>query len=219
MHDDEIMYIGTNKSFPGLVKIGYAADVEKMLERLYQDMMTPYPYQVYATFENPPHYAGNGLRRIIEKLRPELKTDDGEQGSLHDRGFYAITPQEAYQLLEDIAEISGTAEFLHRNPEYEEDKLPEIVQTQGDIKQGKRRKKFLFSMIGLRYGDEIQFKGDPGRTFRVMNDQAVEYNGKAYSLSALAKELTGKAAGPQGTLYFTYRGETLDHMRRRMEKK
>ena len=218
------IYILINESFPDLIKIGYAEDVEKMIGQLNESAVTPFPFLLYATYEAPSDFAEKGIQRIVDRLMQGRKDD---QVDLQERGFYSIEPEAVYQLLEDMAIIHGRTDQLQKYQETE-DMLRTIergLKNQDDESKpyrivkapGTRNKRFRFSMIGLKPGDMIQYKNDQNQSFRILNDREVEFEGKPYSLTALAMKIAGKPMGVQGTIYFTYKGEVLDKIRKRME--
>lgn len=45
-----VIYILTNPSFPEYVKIGYADDIDKRLQRLNRSECIPFAFRVYATY-------------------------------------------------------------------------------------------------------------------------------------------------------------------------
>lgn len=51
----------------------------------------------------------------------------------------------------------------------------------------------------------------------MVNDREISYAGKITSLSSLAKKLLHRNCGVQGTLHFTYKGEILSALRKRLE--
>ena len=53
------------------------------------------------------------MHKIIDKLNADLRSVDTINDKVRVREFYLITPEDAYELLEDIAIISGTKERLH----------------------------------------------------------------------------------------------------------
>ena len=218
------VYVMINESFPGLIKIGYAEDVEKMVGQLNESAVTPFPFLLYATYEVPSDFAEAGIQRIVDRLMQGRKDD---QLDLQKRGFYSIEPEAVYQLLEDMALIHGKTDQLHKYQETEDilKTKERRIQNQDDESKperivkvsGTRNKRFRFSMIGLKPGDMIQYKNDQNQSFRILNEREVEYEGKPYSLTALAMKIAGKPIGVQGTIYFTYKGEVLDKIRKRME--
>ena len=79
-----------------------------------------------------------------------------------------------------------------------------------------KKKPFRFSMVDIGIGEELVYIDDPFIVVTVVSDNKVSYNGKIFSLSALAEELKGLKS-VQGPLYFTYKGERLTDLRRRKE--
>lgn len=79
-----------------------------------------------------------------------------------------------------------------------------------------KREAFKFSLIGLVEGDEVTYIKDENIIAVIVDDNHVLYNGKKYSLSGLAQELSGTSA-KQGPKYFLYDGENLDDLRREIE--
>ena len=84
-----------------------------------------------------------------------------------------------------------------------------------DIKE--RRAAFAFSMIGLKPGDVVLYMNSPNMPAKVVDDKHVIYtDGKTYTLSSLGKAIQHKDTvnGPE---FFTYNGEKLADIRKRME--
>lgn len=96
--------------------------------------------------------------------------------------------------------------------------IPSIYQTKtlfDDSADTKRRKRFLFSMIGLAPGDEVSYIHNPSRVATVYDDSRVLYNGEVYTLSRLASVFLGRntTSGIAGPRYFLYNGQTLAELR------
>lgn len=109
-----VIYILTNPSFPEYVKIGYADDLEKRLKQLNQSECMPFAFRVYAKYEVEKRLKDLDLHALIDKLNPELRSIDEFDGKPRIREFYAMTPEDAYEILECIAKISGTEDKLYR---------------------------------------------------------------------------------------------------------
>lgn len=107
------IYIFTNPSFPDYVKIGYSKNVENRLNQLNNSEDVPFAFRLYATYEVETQSADKVLHKIIDKLNADLRSVDTINDKVRVREFYLITPEDAYELLEDIAIISGTKERLH----------------------------------------------------------------------------------------------------------
>ena len=107
-----VIYILTNPSFPEYVKIGYADDINKRLNQLNRSECIPFAFRVYATYEVNSRLSDLKIHAIIDKLNPNLRSIDNFNGQKRIREFYAMSPEDAYSILEAIAEIHGCADKL-----------------------------------------------------------------------------------------------------------
>ena len=103
-----VIYILTNPSFPDYVKIGYADDIDKRLKQLNRSECIPFAFRVYATYEVNSRLSDLKLHAIIDKLNPDLRSIDDFKGQKRIREFYAMKPEEAYAILDAMAEIHIT---------------------------------------------------------------------------------------------------------------
>ena len=198
------IYIMTNPAYDGYVKIG---STNKSVEQRRAELSNPpgvmFPFEIYAFYETPNTLEDKTLHRIIDRLNPELRVNKR-------REFYKMAPKAAYELLEGIAEITGT-----------KDNLVLVDENDKDASQAKKRKPaFSFKSAGIPVGSELTYTEDDTIKVEVAGDcrKNIRYNGKDYSLSELAQELLGSPFQVQGTLYFTYDGETLNDRRTRLEE-
>ena len=76
---------------------------------------------------------------------------------------------------------------------------------------------FQFSYCHIDIGESIAYVDDPSIVCTVYDDKRVIYNGTVYSLSALARKLRNTSSELQGPRYFTYHGELLCDLRKRLE--
>ncbi len=80
-----------------------------------------------------------------------------------------------------------------------------------------RRPPFQFSLCHIGVGETIAYVDNPSITCTVYDDRHVLYQNQIFSLSTLAQKLRDTTVALQGPLFFTYRGEVLDELRKRLE--
>ena len=210
-----VIYILTNPSFPDYVKIGYASDIERRLQELNRSEAIPFAFRVYAIYETNGKLTDVELHKLIDTLNPDLRSIETFDGKKRMKEFYAMSAEDAYSILESIAKISGTEDKLKRMDPAGHEILDEQIAQ--DIKEKAEKKieklpSFRFSMVGIARGEMLQYIKDPSIEVRVVDDRHIEYRGKTYSCSGLAKELLHVQA-VQGPAYFCYHGRTLAELR------
>lgn len=214
------IYILTNPSFPDYVKIGYADNVEARLKQLNSTECTPFAFRVYATYEVPARLADKGVHSIIDRLNPLLRASEMYNGKRRVREFYAMTPEEAYKIFEAMANIHACPERLRLIPASTEEKRDEEEAIKIEEETQERKACFSFELINIEPGEEVEFwytsKTPSGIMCRVLNDRQVEYEGKPWSLSGLARNLTNAKNCVPGPHYFKYKGEWLNDIRARL---
>ncbi len=220
MEKQGVIYILTNPSFPEYVKIGYADDVERRLFQLNRTECTPFAFRVYATYDVPTRLSDKKLHDLIDKLNPSLRSIDNVDGQKRVREFYAMSAEDAYSILEAIAEIHGFEDRLRRIEPNQKERSEEETAEEISEERRERRAPFAFSMCNIEIGSELEFYSDrytsTGIKCIVVDDKHVEYEGRKTSLSALAADLSGKSP-VQGPCYFKYNGEWLNTLRERYE--
>ncbi len=100
------IYIMTSPCLKDMVKIGYAANVEERRKQLSTTAL-PYEYEIYATYETSGKLEDKKLHKLIDNLNPDLRVSKN-------REFFVMSAEEAYDLLEAIATISGSQDKLKR---------------------------------------------------------------------------------------------------------
>ena len=213
-----VIYLLTNPSFPEYVKIGYADDIDKRLQQLNRSECIPFAFRVYATYEVNSRLSDLKIHSIIDKLNPNLRSIENFNGKQRVREFYAMSPEDAYSILEAIAEIHGCADKLKRIAMDEAQKQAEETAQEIEEEHKERLSPFTFSKCNIHAVEYISWGDDPDLKLKVLDDKTVEYKGKPFSLSGLAALLLGKSssAGVAGPRYFKYKGEWLNDIRHRL---
>ena len=215
-----VIYIFTNPSFPQYVKIGYATDVKQRLDELNRSTAVPFAFRIYATYEVDSALSDKKLHSILDKLNPDLRSTEEVDGKKRIREFYAMTPEDAYSILEAIAEINGYRNRLKKwkatAAEQEDEALAQKINEQHQ----ERLSPFAFSMCNIAVGEQIEFccngNDNSGALCEVVDDKHISYNGEIWSLTALAKHLLNTKTAIAGPKYFKYKGEWLNDIRQRL---
>ena len=211
-----VIYILQNPAFKEYVKIGYAHDIEKRLRQLNRSETIPFAFRVYAIYEVKSALTDMELHKLIDNLNPDLRTIETFDGKKRVKEFYAMSPEDAYSIMESIAKISGTIDCLKRlTPEGHEILDDEIAN---EVKENARRGPFRFSEVGIKIGEKIVYIEDASIQPVVVDDRHIEWNNQTTSLSALAQQLKNFNHAVQGTLWFTYKGVKLTDLRDQMER-
>ncbi len=108
-----VINILTNPSFPQLVKIGYADNVEERVNILNRNPGLPYSFRIYEIYDVNERLEDLKIHKIIDKLNPTLRCQEEVNGKARVQEFFIMTAETAYQIFEAMAEISGTKERLH----------------------------------------------------------------------------------------------------------
>jgi len=214
--EKDIVYAVANPAIPDWVKIGITSGGEKgLIQRMNALYNTSVPLRftlVYAA------RVKNISARDIEKAIAELLQEERENPK---REFYKTSQGKAKSILTVVKIANGGEELsldeiknisnkgVPKN-ELEEREREEWVNI-------KRRLNFTFPELGIKNGSILVFTQDETKKATVRGPKKVEYEGKSYSVSGLAKKLLDYSYGVSGSLYWTYEGETLDEIRRRKE--
>lgn len=191
------IYIMTNPALKDMVKIGYASDVETRRKQLSTTAL-PYEYEVYATYETSGNLEDKKLHKMIDNLNPDLRVSKN-------REFFVMSPEEAYELLESIATISGIIGKLKRT---------KVCETK---KQRIKKPPVNFAKCGIPVGAELVFVEDPSVVAIVVSDRKVQYKEEITSLSAISDSIKGySTSGPQ---FFTYKGVTVSDIAKKTQWK
>ena len=184
----------TNPCLKDMVKIGFAKNVEARRRQLSTTAL-PYEYEIYAIYETSGNLEDKKLHKMIDQLNPELRVTKS-------REFFLMSPDEAYNLLEAIAVISGS-----------QDQLKKAKTDEADDSNPKIKKPPVnFIKCGIPVGAELIYIEDPSIKVFVADERKVQYEDELTSLSAVAKKLKGYSFAPQGPKFFTYNGKIISEI-------
>lgn len=213
-----VIYILTNPSFEDYIKIGYADDLDKRLAQLNRSECIPYAFRAYAVYKVDNRLSDLQIHKIIDTINPNLRTIETFQGRRRVREFYAMTAENAYKIFEAIADMHGFSDRLIKIPPTQSDEEAEATAEEIAEERHERMSPFAFSKCNIEVGETVEFYNDPSITCKVISDKTVEYQGKEYSLTALAQELTHSQYNLAGPRFFKYKGEPLNELRKRMDQ-
>lgn len=179
----------TNPALQGMVKIGYATNVEQRRKQLSTTAL-PYEYEVYATYETSGNLEDKKLHRMIDNLNSDLRVSKS-------REFFIMSAEDAYELLESIATISGTKDKLKK------------VKCNPCAKQIVKKPPIDFYQCGLKDGDELIYVEDDSVVVLVQGPHKVLWGEELTSLSAVVKSIKNPKGSFQGPQFFTYKGEPI----------
>ena len=196
-----IVYILTNESMPGFIKIGRTeTSVTQRMTEL-DKTSVPLPFQCF--------YAA----RVDDfaKVERALHTAFGDARVRPSREFFKLDPYKAKVVLELIAVEDVTPiddESIDREGQDALDRA---------IRKGSR---FDFSQYQVPVGAVLHHAQDPAITCVVEDDQTVNYRGQSMSLSRAAGQANldrgGQSSSFAGPRFWVFEGETLSSRRDRL---
>lgn len=214
------IYVFTNPSFEEYVKIGYAQDVKKRLAELNRSTAVPFAFRIYATYEVNSTLSDKKLHSILDKLNPDLRSTEEINGKKRTREFYAMSPEDAYSILEAIAEINGYKSRLKKWKATAEEQNEQKLANEISETHREKAAPFTFSKCNIKPGEKVEFccNGNrfSGKLFTVVDEKHVEHNDQLCTLTAVARELIGQSYHIAGPRYFKYNGEWLNEIRQRL---
>ena len=212
-----IVYAATNKSHKGIVKIGWSKkSAEERMKDLNSSPGVLQPFICLCALD-----AGDRAKEIETLLHKTFKKNR-KKGTLS---------KEVFRLDEDsvlsVFSALQIAGFKDATPR-EEDTVKKPKHKRIVEERSQRRANFTFRKVGIRRGTTLQFKLDDEKTCKVVdNKNNVLLNGKEMSLSrsasfvleemGVSKRKDKKAVA--GTLYWCYKGKTLDEVRKIRKRK
>jgi hypothetical protein len=198
MKDQGIVYVLTNPSMPGMVKIGMTvrSEMDKRLKELYTTGV-PLPFEC--------KYACRVKNSECAKIEKALHTAFAPQRVNASREFFRIAPEQAIAILEIFQNGDITEEVTQ---EIENDLTPEDKAAQEKSKT--KRPPIHFLDMGLHEGDVLVYKSDESITCVVLDQKHVQYNGIITTLTPITTDLLGKSYSVQPTRYWKVKESGID---------
>lgn len=193
----EIVYILTNESMPGYVKIGTTADLEQRMRQL-DTTGVALPFECF--------YA----RRVNDAAFVERSLQDAfaDHRVRKNREFFMIDPERVQSTLK-----ISTGEDVSVDEK-------NVVESQDDIdaitRAKNRKRQFNFNMIGLQPGEVLHHTHDSTITCTVYDERKVHFENEVMSLSrsaGIVMERQGLSPSVAGPAYWTYQGRKLYEIR------
>jgi hypothetical protein len=193
-----IVYILTNESMPGYIKIGRTeTSVEQRMREL-DKTSVPLPFQCY--------YAARV--EDYQKVERTLHTAFGDHRVRSSREFFRMDPYKAKVVIELLA----LEDVTPRGDVFEDAESAEAVE-----KATKARGRYNFSENGIPVGATLEYASDRSVTCQVADDTSVLFMGQLVSLSKAAVMANAARGGfgtaMAGTIMWLFDGETLSSIR------
>ena len=209
------VYILTNPSFrEDWVKIGKSSRPVDIRSKELDNTAVPLPFEIFATLKTVKYdIVEKKIHKAIDRLT-DLRIRQN-------REFFNIKPELALEILRDEAMVLDDAEVtLYKDnkpikpvdPTKPVDPIPPLPHSP----------RFKFSMVKIPIGSTLIFV-PTGIQVKVASDDQIEYEGRIYKLSPfvgtfMPEDRRNTSGAYQGPKFFTYRGEILDDIRKRIEQ-
>lgn len=189
----DIVYVVTNPSMPGMVKIGYTsqADAKNRIAQLYSTGV-PVPFDLlYAASVDNPVKVEEALHIAFAPYRVNPK-----------REFFRIDPEQAIVILRLLQKADATKEVSQQAESID----PESKAAAEQLRT--RRPNMNFQEMGIPVGATLYFsQGDA--TVTVVGPKKVRLGDEEVSLTAATRQLSNTNYDLPPALYWTYDGKLL----------
>jgi hypothetical protein len=191
-----IVYILSNVSMPGIIKIGKTTNLEKRMSDLFNTSV-PTPFRCEVAYEvDDMHWAEERLHMAFGECRVNAK-----------REFFKIAPFRARAALELIGKKDVSIEV---EKEIE-------VGLSDEEKVATKRPKMTFKDLEIPVGGKLEYLRDASIQVEVVDGgTTVRYNGETGALSPITAKILGnsmsKTSGVRGTSYWKYNGRDLEDL-------
>lgn len=193
-----IVYVLTNPSMPGLVKIGMTTrdNLDTRMRELYGTGV-PVPFECA--------YACKVKTSDCAKIEKALHTAFAPNRINANREFFQIKPEQAKAILELFNKEDITQEITE---EIDNDLTTEDKSASAKINSSRRPPLNYFEM-GMKKGDVLVFTKNPNITIEIIDEKKVLYQEEIYSLTGITKKLLDITHAIQPTGYWLFDNKNL----------
>ena len=194
-----IVYILTNESMSGTVKIGITDNINRRVKEL-DVTSTPLPFECFYAVQ-----VEDGQDRKIEKL---LHDTFDQHRVRQNREFFYINPETAKSALK-IVETMGGKDVTPKEEIVVDEQDKQALQTA----KSKKKRIDYFGILGIKIGTILTFSKDNSITCEVIENGKVKFRDEITSLSGSALTITNEMGYNWGTVhgagYWCHQGRTL----------
>lgn len=194
MLENQIVYVLTNPSMPGIVKIGKTtqSDVEQRMSQLYSTGV-PLPFKCeYAVEVEDCHKAEQALHIAFDPYRVNPR-----------REFFDIDPEQAIAILK----LLGNKDMTPNIEKQLNENVSEAEKT--SAKKATKRPSINFTEMGLNLGDKLAYIDDDNIVVEIVDDKKVLYNGEITSLTKATQKIKNLDYAVQPTRHWFCNGKNL----------
>ncbi len=188
-----IVYVLTNPSMPGLVKIGKTSR-ESVLTRLQELYSTGVPVPFECAYAGKVEDESKVERAFHEAFGPYRINPKRE--------FFMIEPEQAIALLSLLTSEDVTPAIQHEADDVDKN------SKDGSNRLKKRRPNLNFEEMGIPIGSQLQFY-DGDDTAVVISSRRVSMNEQDYSLTALTRKVLNISHDVAPAKFWLYNGRTI----------
>lgn len=198
------VYIFTNPSMQGYIKIGHAKDLKRRLKAL-DTTGIPTPFEPYFAVRTAKY---KELERVIHRELDKL-TDTRARKN---REFFKIVPEIARDMMLNISSLLDDREIENFGNETAKD----AKNTNGSVRP--MSSPTTFAMLGIPVGAElIPITNKYPKVKTVDNENHVQLeNGEVKAISRAVIDATGRSLN--GFSCYRYHGEVLTNIRKRIDR-
>ena len=243
-----IVYCLTNPTMPDIVKIGHTKSLtesedqrklDSRIRTLSSHTSVPLPFEAhYAVSADDAKKAEGLLHSAFADVRTNLRREFFETDPEHvvaamkligAGGGKEVSTDIASSLDDDNSSLDESEIGIHEDVKITSEDINALNRVNEKLQT--KASSLQLSKIGIKEGDILIFSRDH-RTAKVvannkvvlgnMVNEEINYDGEPMSLSASAmaiiREMTGKDYPVSGSVYWTYKGKTLNEIRKSYEK-